>query len=486
MKRNDVRIRDHPVLEFPRGDKVSFSFENREITGYERESIAAALFAAGVKTFSKSIRFENPRGWFCGIGKCSSCLMRVDGVPNVRTCITPLREGMQVERQKGRGRLPSKTETKMTTEKRDVQTLIIGGGPAGLAAGITAERLGVETLIVDENPHPGGQLIKQTHKFFGSQAQHAGVRGIHIADELLEDLREYDGNYFTKTSIIGYYGNGTNHKLLGVKRTEHGYKKLEIRAEHIIAALGAQENYLPFPKNYLPGVYGAGGVQTLMNTYGVRPGNKALIVGAGNVGLILAYQLLQAGVEVTAVVEALPHIGGYLVHASKISRLGVPILTRHSIKRAKGEDYVSGATIVQLDENWREIEGTERELDVDLICIAVGLSPSNQLLFQAGARKMFVNELGGWIPIHNKNMRTTIDKTYIAGDSSGIEEASTAMMEGKIAGADIAVKTGNKPKNARKIKKNANQHLKQLRESPFLEPVAKGKKQAWKKWNEVN
>ncbi len=486
MEGKRSRIEDHPILDFKRGKELTFTFNGEDIKGYENESVAAALFASGVRVFRRSLRFDHPRGWFCGIGKCSSCLMRVNEVPNVRTCITPVRDGMIVERQEGSGKLPNKSETEKTREQKDVETLIVGGGPAGLAAGITAEKLGSETLIIDENFHPGGQLIKQTHKFFGSREQYASVRGISIADKLLEDLSNYGGTYLTRTSVVGYYGKGKKHTLLGVQRTDNGYKELEFSAENIVVASGAQENYLDFPGNYLPGVYGAGGVQTLMNVYGVRPGQNALIIGAGNVGLIVAYQLMQAGVNVKAIAEALPHIGGYLVHASKVSRLGVPILLRHSIKKAKGKRQVTGATIVELDENWQEIEGTEKDLDVDLICIAVGLSPSTELLLQAGCKRMFVGELGGWIPIHDRSMETSLSGMYLAGDVSGIEEASTAMMEGKIAGATIAGKRGHKPKNAEKIKREAQDHLKKARKSPFLKPVAKGKKKVWKRWNEVS
>lgn len=484
-KKQDLRIKNHPVLEFNRGKEVSFKFHGRRLKGYENESIAAALFASGIRKFSESLQYRHPRGWFCGIGKCSSCLMRVNGVPNVRTCITPVREGMKVERQQGKGRLPSRQKSNVQYKKKDVQTLIVGGGPAGLAAGMTTQQLGVETLIVDEQPRMGGQLIKQTHKFFGSEEQHAGVRGINIAGKMLQELEEYDGEYYTGTSVVGYYGNGKNHKFLAVKRNGTEYTRLEIQAEDVVVAPGAQENYLGFPGNYLPGVYGAGGVQTLMNTYGVKPGHKALIIGAGNVGLILAYQLLQADVEVKAVVEALPQIGGYLVHASKISRLGVPILTKHSIKHAKGKEHVKGATIVKLDENWQEVEGTEQELDVDLICIAIGLSPSNQLLSQAGCQTTYSNRLGGWVALHNRNLKTTLPRFYVAGDASGIEEASTAMMEGKLAGADIAESEGCSPSKAKEIKQRSHKHLQNARESPFLKPVTKGKGKIWKKWKEA-
>jgi sarcosine oxidase, subunit alpha len=129
----------------------------------------------------------------------------------------------------------------------------------------------------------------------------------------------------------------------------------------MIIATGASEKFLGFPNNDLPGIYGAGAVQTLMNVYGVKPGNNVLMVGAGNIGLIVSYQLMQAGVNVEGIVEAAPRIGGYLVHASKIRRMGVPIYTSHTVKEAHGTDTLTGATIIQLDETWQPIPGTEKE-----------------------------------------------------------------------------------------------------------------------------
>lgn len=99
------RIDRHPILEFERGRRVEFYFEGEKLQGFEGEPVAAALHAAGVKVLRYSIKKERPRGLFCAIGNCSSCLMRVDGRPNVRTCMEPLREGMRVERQKGKGEL---------------------------------------------------------------------------------------------------------------------------------------------------------------------------------------------------------------------------------------------------------------------------------------------------------------------------------------------------------------------------------------------
>jgi predicted molibdopterin-dependent oxidoreductase YjgC len=101
----DGYITEHPILKFERGDKVTFRFEDQELEGYEGQPIAAALHAAGIKVLSISEKYKRPRGFFCAVGKCSSCLMEVDGRPNVMVCMEPLRRGMRVRRQKGRGKL---------------------------------------------------------------------------------------------------------------------------------------------------------------------------------------------------------------------------------------------------------------------------------------------------------------------------------------------------------------------------------------------
>ena len=156
-----------------------------------------------------------------------------------------------------------------------------------------------------------------------------------------------------------------------------------------------------------------------MNEHGVIPGNKVLMIGAGNIGLIVSYQLMQAGVKVEAIIEATSRIGGYLVHAAKVRRLGVPILTNHTITKALGKEEVEGAVICKLDENWRQIPGTERTLDVDTICLAVGLSPLVELLMHTGCKMKYVPQLGGYAPVRDDNLETTATGFYVAGDAAG-------------------------------------------------------------------
>ncbi|GAI81452.1 unnamed protein product [marine sediment metagenome] len=211
-----------------------------------------------------------------------------------------------------------------------------------------------------------------------------------------------------------------------------------------------------------------------MNLYGVVPGNNILMIGAGNIGLIVSYQLLQAGIKVEAVVEALPRIGGYLVHASKIRRLGIPIYTSHTLKEVHGTDFVEKALISEINQNYEFIPGTEKEFEVDTICLAVGLSPLSDLLWQAGCQMKYVPELCGYVALRDNNMKTTIDKIYIAGDVAGIEEASSAMLEGQIAGLNSAVSLGFKCDNYEEQDKKLKAELKELRDNPLSEEIKIG------------
>jgi sarcosine oxidase subunit alpha len=313
------------------------------------------------------------------------------------------------------------------------EVVVVGGGPAGLSAALAVTGQGLNCLVVDRQHVLGGQLIKQTHRFFGSRAERAGHRGIDIGEQLAAELLARPGaEAWLDATAAGYY---TEDRTLLVERKD-GLRL--VRAGAMILATGASERALAFPGNDLPGVYGAGAVQTLMNVYGVRPGRRAVMVGAGNIGLIVGYQLIQAGVEVAAVLEAAPSVGGYWVHAAKLARAGVPIMTSHSVRAAEGQSQVEAVAAVELDRDWRPVPGTDFRIECDLVCLAVGLSPLVELATLAGCELAYISELGGYVPWHDEEMRTTVPGIWVAGDAAGVEEASSAMIEGTLAGLAVA------------------------------------------------
>jgi thioredoxin reductase len=342
-----------------------------------------------------------------------------------------------------------------------VDLAVIGSGPAGLSSAIEAAKAGAKVTLIDENEAAGGQLFKQIHKFFGSKEHYAETRGYDIGKKLLNETKEWAVDVRLNTAVFGLFENNT----VGIFTEE---KSSTLQAKKIVLATGASENPLAFPGWTLPGVMGAGAAQTMINIWRVLPGKRILMIGSGNVSLVVTYQLLQAGAEVVAIVEALPKIGGYGVHAAKVRRAGVPILTSHTIKEAVGDRKVEGATIIQLDEKWTPMPGTERTMELDAICIAVGLQPRTELAWLAGCRFMYLPQLGGFTPIHNKNMETSVQGLYVAGDTAGVEEASTAMEEGRLAGISVAEALGYlNTSDFDEMAETIQKRLRALRAGPF-------------------
>jgi len=341
------------------------------------------------------------------------------------------------------------------------QLAVVGAGPAGLSAAVEAAKTGVRVAVFDEQRAPGGQLVKQIHKFFGSKAHKAGVRGVDIGRQLLEEALALGVEIHLDTVVWGIFeGNA-----LGVARDGHIDR---VAAERVLLATGAQENMVPFPGWTLPGVLGAGAAQTMVNLHRVLPGKRVVMIGSGNVGLIVAYQLLQAGAEVAALVEGADHVGGYAVHANKLRRMGVPILTSHTVREVSGRDGVERVGLVEVDRQWKPVPGTERELAADTVCIAAGLSPLAELAWMAGARFSYVKELGGHVPLHGPELETTVAGLYVAGDVTGVEEASTAMEEGRLAGVEIARSLDRLAVGpAEALGEEIRAHLRELRQGPF-------------------
>lgn len=337
--------------------------------------------------------------------------------------------------------------------------IIVGAGPAGLSAAIEAAKRGLKVIVFDENAKPGGQLFKQIHKFFGSKEHKAKIRGIHIGEELLKEANECGVNVVLNSIVIGLYMD--KEVTVKIKEEIRHYK-----ADAVIVATGASENMVTFDGWTLPGVIGAGAAQTMMNLHRVKPGNKVLMLGSGNVGLVVSYQLLQAGCEVVALVDAAPKVGGYGVHASKVARCGVPFYLSHTIIKAEGKEFVTGVTIGEVNQTWNIIHGTEKHFDVDTICLAVGLSPMSQLLKMAGCDMK--DTPTGYIPECDSTCATSVPGIYVAGDVSGIEEASSAMIEGRIAGVAVSKYLGfiNKQELDEKIEE-LEHALQSLREGMF-------------------
>ncbi len=413
----EYRIEEHPILAVEPRERVEFYWQGRKLMAKEGEMISSALFVHGIRIFGHHHKDGAPQGIFCANGQCAQCMVIADGVP-VKSCMTPVKPGMRVEPLDGLPTLPPERARKVErppamVETIEIPVLIIGGGPAGMSAAIELGKRGIGVLLVDDKEHLGGKLVLQTHRFFGSiEAVHAGTRGIDIAVLLENEVREHPSvEIWTRSTVLAVFSD----QKVGILRDGERYTL--VKPQVLLVAAGAREKSLVFRGNTLPGVYGAGAFQTLVNRDLVKAAERLFIVGGGNVGLIAGYHALQAGIEVVGLVEALPECGGYKVHRDKLARLGVPIYTSHTVISANGKEQVESVTIAEIDEQLQPIPGTEESYTCDTILIAVGLDPVNEFTAKA------------------KEYGFTV---FDAGDAEEIAEASAAIFSGKIRGVEIA------------------------------------------------
>ena len=411
-------ITKHPILEIPDKKKIEFKFDGKLLYGFEGMVISSALFLNKIKTFGHHIKDSSPQGLFCANGQCSQCNVIANGIP-VKACMTPLTEGMTVESCNGLPELPSEDDRVEIGDINVINTevLVIGGGPAGLSATKILGENNIDVILVDDKSRLGGKLVLQTHKFFGSQEDvYAGTRGIEIGNILGKIVSNLESvKIWVNSIVLAIFSDG----LVGIIKEMDEY--VLIKPKYLLIATGAREKMLVFPGNTLPGVYGAGAFQTLVNRDLIKAAENVFIVGGGNVGLIAGYHAIQAGINVVGLVEALSQCGGYKVHEDKLKRLGVPLYTNHTVMSANGQDKIESITIGKLTDSWGIEPGSEKTFACDTLLIAVGLDPVDEFYHKAQLFNM---------------------KVWIAGDAQEIAEASAAIFTGKIEALKILKEMG--------------------------------------------
>ncbi|MEX2304057.1 MAG: 2Fe-2S iron-sulfur cluster-binding protein [Bryobacterales bacterium] len=450
---------------------MKFTFDGRAVEAYEGETIGAALCAAGITTLSRSFKYHRRRGLLCVSGRCPNCLMTVDGVPNVRACVEPVRQGAVARSQHawpslerdvqavfdrfdhllpvgfyyktfmrpkwlwphyetvlrhlaGLGRIDIGIESHEHTEVVHLHTplAVVGGGPAGMSAALQAARLGVEVILIDDQPKLGGHLRWHLLPSEGGTPDHEQAE--RLAAEVREEPRI---RHLENPQAFGFYeGN-----LLGVA---HRDRLIRIRAERVIAATGGFEHPLIFQNNDLPGTFLATGILRLIRLYGVRPGKRAVVAANDDRGLRVARELLAAGIEVAAVADARPAADSE--HAAALGEAGVMPLFGCTVLEARGRGRVDAVRLVRLDDSARPIAGSEREIAVDLLVLATGWEPNAGLLAQNGCALRYREDLGAFLPSELP------EGVFAGGEVAGIRGLGSILRHGEHAGLRAAVSLG--------------------------------------------
>jgi NADPH-dependent 2,4-dienoyl-CoA reductase/sulfur reductase-like enzyme len=428
---------------------VAITFEGRGIEAEEGETLAAALAANRIRVL-RTTRSGAERGIFCGMGVCQDCLVEIDGKPNQRACMTKVERPMSIERGSDtRVARPTRTGAPTTIDAVPVvepEILVVGGGPAGLAAAIAARCAGAEVVLIDERSSLGGQYYKQLAADHGVPADGQHRQGAR----LIQDALRLGVEVRLGTTVWGAFL--PNELVAGANGTI-----VRFQPQRLILATGAYERAVPIPGWTLPGVMTTGAAQTLWRTARRLPGRRVLIAGNGPLNLQLASELLSGGVKPVAVVEAAAPFARKPAALLRMATASPRLVTeglRHWARLLKaGAPLIHGSVIRRIDSgagglnvNLARIDGGGETTfrDLDAVCLGYGFEPSNELLRALDAQHEFDAPHGYLVPRRDRDGRTSVRTIFAVGDCTGLGGAAAALAEGTIAGASAAADLGHR------------------------------------------
>jgi D-hydroxyproline dehydrogenase subunit alpha len=425
----------HPSIR-PVGRAITFHFDDRRIEALEGETVAAALSAAGIATF-RHTPSGAPRGLFCGMGACFDCVVTIDGRIGQRACLTRAGDGMVVV-----SGFPAELafDAAPPAEGRDCDVLVVGGGVGGLSAGIAASEAGASVVLLDERAGSGGQFAKPLAP---SHVDSAPDPQFQLGTDLRLGAEKAGVRMETGALVWGAFAPDD---IAAVVRGQ----PITYRPRRLILATGAHEAPVPVPGWTLPGVMTTGGLQTLVRTHLVSPGQRVLIAGNGPLNLQLACEMLARGMTPVAVLEAAPRPGmkawrdlagmaraapdlawdGWSM-LSRLKRAGVPVLWGTTLDRLEGDGRVQAA------------QAGERRFEVDVVALNMGFQPEVNLARALGVAHRLVDRGAGYLASEaDMEGRTPVAGVFAIGDGAVLGGARVARARGRLAGLAAARELG--------------------------------------------
>lgn len=325
---------------------------------------------------------------------------------------------------------------------------IIGGGPAGLAAAVAAREAGIQDILIIERDNELGGILNQCiHNGFGLHTFKEELTGPEYAGRYIEKVKEMKIPYLLHTIVVDV----SKDKVVTVMNKEQGMFQIEAKA--VILAMGCRERSrgaLNIPGYRPAGIYSAGTAQRYVNMEGRMPGKKVVILGSGDIGLIMARRMTLEGAKVQVVAELMPYSGGLKRNIVQcLDDYGIPLKLSHTVVDIKGKKRVEGVTLAQVDENRKPIPGTEEYYDCDTLLLSCGLIPENELSSQIGVE---LNPVTSG-PVVNESLETNVDGVFACGNVLHVHDLVDYVSgEAKTAGENAAAYVqGNLPEAGKEI-----------------------------------
>jgi sarcosine oxidase subunit alpha len=466
---------------------LSFRFDDRRFTGFGGDTLASALLANGVHLVGRSFKYHRPRGILsCGAEEPNALIQLETGAgtqPNLRATQVELYEGLEafsqnrwpslrydvgeinnlvsriipsgfyyktfmwpkrawmtyehfIRRAAGLGKAPDGPDPDYYDKMHaHCDVLVVGAGPAGLAAALAAARTGARVILADEQPEPGGALLGRNERI-GEKPAMEWVVATRGELESFDDVRiltrstvagYYDHNYLTIAERVG------DHLPPGTLENRPRQRLWKVRAAQVVLATGAHERPLVFRDNDRPGIMLASAAQAYVNRYAVRPGDQAVVAANNDSAYAVAVDLADAGIQVTMVdVRREPPDA----RRALLRKRGVEVLPGHALVSAAGRERVKSVEVAALNTAGDGFDGTPRTIPCDLVCMSGGWNPAVHLFSQSKGRLAFDEQKACFVPGESFQAERS------AGSASGAFELAYVLSEGREAGKVAAAEAG--------------------------------------------